>query len=459
MQLNDDTKDLNLRISPSLSPDLLPPDIQTRSKRTKKILSIFVGILILILLCTSTIYVLFSSELVSEYSKYRSAFLRYVLHQNSVETVNNKTRSFNTSNLSYFSDIELGKLGILSLPENFQIQETYKGIRFVRSPKKSFSDIQIRLLKQFVDKTPQKLLNPGPTAIVTYQKGEIKQGTNFNPNTAAFASGSYIFFNDESFNPTLPLADNSVDAAFSTYLHEMTHIAQFNEASKDLTPENIDESYVVGYTWIDLVLNSNLITEFAKYTNWQKTVIDKKPDYILNDKEAERTTDYGKSKIYEDMAETVAAICITNTTDISVGRQQWALEYLSETKENLKIGKFPFSEKYEQVNASNLQYDTSKENEMKSTHQYVDRQVFINQKLNQINDIENFMNAELNARGWNGKFVKSVESNNIIRFKGNFTNPERDMYIEIYSYDEATGFSIKPKGTIIVVINGYLKEF
>jgi len=459
MRLNDETRDLNLRISPTISPDVLPPDIVTNKTRRKKIMSYILGGLVILLVITTTSFVLLSPDIVSDYNKFSSTVVNRFLNRDvGYNLSQNNERQFNPSNLSYYTDSELGKLGVLSLPQNFQIQEIYKGIRFVRSQNKNFSNLQINLLKKFIDKTPNKLLTPGPTAIITYQKGEVKQGTNFNPNTAAFASGTYIFFNDESFSPSLPLADNSIDAAFSTFVHELSHVSQFNYVSKNLTTLDIDNSYTLGYTWIDLVLNSDLIADFASYTNWQKTIIDKKIDYELVNKEDELTTDYGKSRIYEDMAETLSNVVITNTSEISASRVEWALKYLNTNLSELKIGKFPFSEKYEQVNANNLIYDTSKELAYKKSYGYSDRQIFINQTINTFDDITKFVSAELNNRGWSGQFTRSVDASNIIRLKGEFTGNNRDMYIEIYTYDQARGFSIKPKGTIMVVINGYLKQ-
>lgn len=460
MRLNDETIDLKLRITPAYGQKPLMLDEVASTNKRKRILSYILTFLIILLVITTTSFVLFNSDISYEYHKFRSTFVSKFAKSdsNDDESSDNLKRQFNSSNLSYYSDTELGKLGVLSLPKNLEVQEIYKGIRFVSSKKKNFSDLQIRLLKKFIDNTPYVLLQPGPTAIINFEKGEIQQGINFNPNTVAFASGSYIFFNDESFNPSFPLADNSVDAAFSTFIHELTHVSQFNHVTKNLTLIDIDNTYVLGYTWIDLVINSDLIEDFASYTSWTKTYNNGKVSYELVNKENEKTTDYGKTEIYEDMAETISSVIATNFSKISSSRIEWALKYLNTNISELKFGKFPFSEKYDQVSASNLVYDTSKDSEYKKSFIYSDKQVFINQNVNTIDDIAEYMSNELNIRGWSGKFLKSSDKSNVIRYIGEFTGAYRDMYIEMYTYDQAKGFYVKPKGTIIVVINGYFNK-
>lgn len=427
------------------------------TSRKKKALSCLSGVLVFVLIISSTFYLIFNYVDLNYLQQARDFVLGKIDEQNLVED-ENKARTFNEANLSYFSDNEIAKLGILSLPENFSIQEVYKGIRFVRSPKQKFSDIQLTLLKNFVDMTPQKLLNPGPTAIVTYAKGEIKTGTNVNERTSAFASGSYVFFNDQSFNPIFPLADNSVDAAFGTFIHELTHVAQFNEISMKLNKKNIDESYNSGLSWIDLVMRSTMTTDFALNNGWEIVTQGEKVDYKLPNPDLVQTSEYGKTHIHEDIAESIAATVTTNISGFSQSRITWSQRYLEEMISDLKVYKFPFPANMDSVTASNLQFDTNKENEIKLKYTYTNRQVFITGKTNSISSIQTFMKSELLARGWVGSFTKIVEKDNVIRFKGNFDGVYRDMYIEIYSYDQAKGYLVKPEGTIMVVISGYIPK-
>ncbi|GIW57057.1 MAG: hypothetical protein KatS3mg083_002 [Candidatus Dojkabacteria bacterium] len=370
----------------------------------------------------------------------------------------NKKREFHEETLSYFSPDEIKKLGILSLPENFQVQDQYKGIRFVMSPKKSFSDTQLGLLKYFIDITPVKLLQPGPTAIVTYAPGEISYASNVNERVAAFASGSYIFFNDNSFNPNFPLADSSVDAAYSTFIHELIHVAQFNHILDLLDQTVIDKFYKEGLSWIDLVVNSNLIADFAVVAGWQAYSEGEKLMYSLNYPDLAQTSDYGKSKIYEDMAESVSAFVSTNTKGFSRNRMQWSASFLEESERTIKLQKFPVPENMKSVNITNPNYDRSKESKMRNNYNYVDIQYFLTDDLNSIDAIHSFIAKELNERGWQGNFIKYQDKNGVLYVKGDFDGKFRDMYIELYSYDQAKGYVVKPRGTIMVVISGYLQK-
>lgn len=450
MQINSSHKNINVKLAESINTNT-HLDAMKKPLR-KKLFAIFLTFLVLGFCAFSSIYTFISYGGVEELYKLRDNLVNQSLLPTSSE------RKYNDETLSYFTSDEIKKLGILELPINFQIQETYKGVKLVRSESQEFSPLQIQLLKSFIDMTPQRLLVPGPDAIVTFKAGEIKQGTNFNPNTAAFASGSYVFFNDASFNPSSPLADDSVDAAFNTFVHELTHIAQFREITREISAEAINKSNRDGLSWIDLVLNSELMSEYAGSTGWEKTLQDGKVNFILKNQQTAKTSEYGKTKIYEDMAESVAAAITTDDKEYSVERLNWAYNFLSENKTTLKINKLPFSPNLEQVKANNLQYDITKEEAYKKNYQHYTKQVFLTQKLDTVDIIYNFYNTELAPRGWSGSFKRSADANNIIRYKGEFTGKYRDMYIEIYSYDLARGFIVKPKGTIVVVISGFGKK-
>lgn len=449
MQISNSSNNINFNLAQGLNTDLNPyPEKHPVRKK------VFAGLIILLVLCFcsfSSIYTFISYGGLEEIQKLQNNLSGTGIIPTSTE------RSYHEETLSYFTQDEIKKLGILQLPENFKIQETYKGIKLVQSESQTFSDIQIKLLKNFIDLTPQRLLTPGPDAIITFKQGEIKQGPNFNTNTAAFASGSYVFFNDSSFNPTSPLADNSVDAAYSTFEHELTHVAQFREVTQDIKSDAIDKSNQQGLSWIDLVLNSNLMSDYAVSTGWEKNLdSDGKVTFTLKDPTTAKTSSYGKTKIYEDMAESVAAAITTDDKDYSVERLNWAYKFLNEGKGTLKAYKLPFSPNLEQVKASNLQYDSSKDKVYSQNYELSVKQVFLTQKLDTIDTIYDYYKTELETRGWTGKFTRNADSNNVIRYKGDFKSKYRDMYIEIYSYDLAKGYIVKPKGTIVVIVSGYV---
>lgn len=454
MQISTGQDTSKIQISGDI-PEIIP---SAGRGRRYKILSCFVILLLTCSLFIAGTYSFLALDGAQTASKLVDNVKNYYGITTTIVPTKEPERQYNDRTLSYFSSDELAKLGILALPENYQIQDEYKGIKFVRSPKQSFGQDQLGLLKMFIDRLPAKLLNPGPTAIVTYKAGEIKQGTNFNTSTAAFASGTYIFFNDNSFKPEQPLADDSVDAAFNTFTHEMAHVAQFNSVSDKLSSLMIETSYQTGLSWIDLIVISDITEGFASVTGWEKSNDGSEIIYKLSNPDSEKTTSYGKTKIYEDMAETIAGSVSANFYEFSDGRQTWALNYLNTTKEAISKNKFPTSATLNSVTATALQYDTSKENVYKQNYRYFDKQTFVNETVNSEETEINFLQTELKNRGWSGEFVRSADKNNVIRYKGDFIGIDRDMYIEVISYDNAKGYIVKPRGTIVVVLSGYLKN-
>jgi hypothetical protein len=419
-------------------------------KNSKKILSCITAFLIICFGVTAGTYIFINSDYARQISEQITSEFDLTNRQNSTSD-----RSVKPDTLSVFSQNELNKLGVIPLPVDFEIQEEYKGIKFVQSPNAKFTPFQINLLEKFIDLTPEKLLNPGPAAIVNFVRSDIQSFREFNPETAAFASGPYVFFNDDSFKPNIPMADDSIDAALNTFIHELTHIAQFNSIANNLTPRDVDVAFGEGLAWTDLVISSELISSFANVTGWEQRTIDNKVDYILPSSINERTTDYGKTKIYEDMADTVAGVVLTSISSFSLERITWAYEFLGENQETIRKNKLPFYSNLEPVKATNLQFDTSKEKNYKDNYEYFTKQVFVTQRTNSITEIFQFYSTELSLRGWTGSFSQTVESNGVIRYKGDFKNEFRDLYIEIYSYDQARGYIVKPQGTIVVVLSGF----
>ena len=367
-------------------------------------------------------------------------------------------RNFHQDTLSNFTKEELNRLGIVNLPEGFQVQEEYKGIKFVKSPKKSFSDNQLALLHYFLDMTPTKLLSPGPTAVVTFETGEVQAGFTTGLTAVAYASGPYMFFNEESFSGgTLGvlIGDTSVDQAFTSFEHELTHVSQFNTASNIIEEKLANTPAEEKAPWDEAALSSSLFDEFAQKAGWTKTTEEGKVKFELTNKDSEKTTDYGKTSIVEDMAETVSGIISTKDYDYSDGRKEWALKYLNEDYEKLKPGKFPFSAKFTPVKSFFPDYDLSKNDEYKAKYKLTAEQIFTYETANSLEEIKNYLQTELNNRGWTGTFTKETKENGVEIYKADFTGEKRDIYVELRSYDNATGYETKPVGTVINVLSGY----
>lgn len=433
---------------------------QVSTSAEKKIF-IFIAVIALILVLTggAMLYLMNFSKSFDVNEK----LTKILEKENSTKSENSSTslknRQYDPTTLSIFSKDELRKIGVIALPEGFQVQEEYKGIKVVSSPKKSYDKTQLGLLHYFIDRTPQKLLSPGPSAIVIYNKDEIQTGGLGPPlSTVAFASGRYIFFNEHSFTGGLfggLTADNSIDTAFYAFEHELMHIAQFN-INLGLIASKIDSTPLEqSMPWTQIVLSSELIENFAKVAGWEKDTSDAEKGYRLTNKESEKTTEYGKSAIYEDMAESIAGVILAWDHEFSDSRRDWALNFLKESPENLKKSKFPFSTNFQLVQTTFPRYDYSKKEEYKAKYPLVDEQVFYQENANTLESIKMYLAQELLLRGWQGSFSKEVKDDGVEIYKGNFVGNGRDMYIELRTYDNATGYSQKPSGTQIVAISGY----
>lgn len=430
----------------SVNNAVLPP-----SKKTKRIIVGLIIILIIALVCLGSYFLVFIKKSKTD----------QVNSSEKQESKPTAERQFHPETLSTFTKEELQNLGVVTLPEGFQVQEEYKGVKFTKSPQISFTPEQLSLIHRFLDRTPAKLLTPGPAAVVTYGKGEVDTGPfGVSLGTVAFASGNYLFFNEEAFKGGLGvvLADTSIDQAFNAFEHELMHVTQFNEISKQLTQEALLQLAEKESSWMELVQNSNIIADFAAIAGWKKGPDPnelEKEIYLLENKETALTSEYGKTKIVEDMAETVAGTILTRYEQFSPERKNWALRYLNETEESLKKGKFPSSSLYVAAQPLFARFDYTKEDEYKAKYTTTDKQAFVSEKTNSLEEIKNYLSIELAARGWAGTLTKEVKEDGIEIYKGDFLGNKRDMYLELRSYDNATGYSEKPTGTQIIVISGY----
>lgn len=363
-------------------------------------------------------------------------------------------REINTETLTKLTSDELIALGVVKLPYGFQVQEEYKGVKFVRSPKKSYSEIQIKLLKYFIDNAPRRLLEPGPDALVIFETDEINYEDRniLNPATLAFASGTYIFLSNTTFEGT----ENSlktVDESLQTFFHELMHIAQFNYEMQYLTEEDIYEMALAGKDWTELIKSSELTQSFGNLTEWEYS--EDRNEYTLPDPDTIKTTKYGRTSIYEDIAETVAGTATSQIHYYSDDRIKWALYFLEDDYETITSNMFPFNESLEPVRQNTPRLNFAKEEEYKTRFEITDRQFFIVEQQNTIRSVSEYFTERLPARGFQGTFVSSTDRNGVQKYQGEFVGTNRTMYIELESFDSANGYTVKPKGTIVNIINGY----
>lgn len=444
---------------------ILPPNPrQSESKKSNKVLisCLFVFLTILLIVCICPLIVI--SPFIYNYINSAG------FHSQDIEIFNiNKPEelSIDLSNnnniypdtLTFLSKAEIDNLGIIRLPPNFNIIDEYKNIKFVSTPKYSFEDYHIKLIKYFLDLTPNKLLEYGPSAIIMLNREEIPENVDLHDDMVAFASGPYIFFHDKTFNPENPLADNSVDSWFFTFIHELMHTVQFNIALKEFRKLNNNQKRYI--SWLDIVKNSTFIKDFANYVGWDISYERDGYKYKLRDSNA-KTTEYGKTLVFEDMVESVAVVVTDQNINIlSDERINWVYTFLNITdKSDLSVHRSPIFNYATPVIMSNLEYDFNKELDLKNAYKYVDKQIFITNDIYKsgINKLSIELTNDLKNRYWNGKFVSSQDIFNVKKYKGFFDGLYRDMYIEITSYENAWGYENVPDGIIILILSGYIPK-
>lgn len=370
-------------------------------------------------------------------------------------------RKIRSDTLSYLSKDEIKSLGVVDLPEGFVVQDEYKGFKFVGTPGHMFEPHHLKLLKYFIDITPTRLLELGPAAIVMRDRSTLPRFISINDEVIAFASGPYVFFDKKTFNPSNPLADSSVDYWYYTFIHEVTHVAQFSIILEE-NPNIIREARIKGLSWLELVSSSLFIRRFAERVGWEYEIVNGVYQYRLKDPDNSLTTDYGKSKVYEDMAESVASVVTDSVNKISQERIQWVYEFLGVSEvSDIQMHKIPIYEYAQPVLISNVEYDFSKHEEFRNLYEYTDKQVFLTYKKynNQpfVNLVDKIVN-DIKKRGWQGSVVRSRDADGVLRFKGFFDGVYRDFYIELISYQYAKGYERVPDGFVIVMLSGYISK-
>lgn len=348
---------------------------------------------------------------------------------------------------------------VIQLPSNAAVQTEYKGIKFIHTPKSVFSDQEVNFLKYFIDLTPKRLLTPGPKVILTYDKDEINFGPGGAPIFAvAFASGDIILFNNKSFNPkTLSgfLSDTSVDSVLQIFLHELTHVSQYHSIDDAFLAkaqsEDIDES--------KLIERSPLVSDFALSTGWN---LEGKAPFLLwklkSDQQSQKTTSYAKSSgPQEDMADSVANFIIGKDNELSDQRLQWVKNWLNQDYQEISQNYLPVYPGYKKVNylIDKSPVDENTLNEFKQKYSYVEELNFATESAGLVHELARKLDNDLNNRRWQGILQKENDSKNVVYYKGFYTGKYRDLDVMFKSYDEATGYAVKPNGTQLVIIAGY----
>ena len=374
------------------------------------------------------------------------------------------TRNPTHNTFSPFSIEELKMFGVVQVPDGAFVQDTYKGIKFLASPKSRYTKKQLKLLKAFIDRTPSVLLNPGPSAIVTFKRGEIHLPIATSPISLAMASGPYVFFDTSSFNTKGTFSAGSIDGVFRAFIHELVHVQQFHRAVAAIDRKKALEAFRNQgrqTIWNDIALKTKLVRSFMEVTGW---TISKRSPYRwiirLNDTKAEKTSSYGKRSILEDIAETISFVTIGDLTPLSKSRVKWAVKFLKKASiYEILRDTFPYSSLYKEVKlygASVIKFDKSKIFWFKKHYSIIDIEHFISKEKGSFYRINQYLQKEFVKRGWSKNFTQSKKlPHGVIKRIMSYRGKWRDIYLEVITYDYSKNYTIKPSGTIITVLSGY----
>ncbi len=369
----------------------------------------------------------------------------------------------NQKSFSEYSIQELKMFGVVMVPQNAYVQDKYRGINFLATPKSKYTKQQLTLLKFFIDRTPAVLLDPGPSAIVTYGSQEIRFPPGSSVLSLAMASGPYVFFDTSTFNTTGIFSAGSIEGIFRAFLHELVHVLQFHRAAASINRKKALARFNnrgIQVLWNQVVLKTSLIKSFVDVTGWSWKERAHSIMVLLDNFDQEQTSRYGKANILEDMAETVSLVTIGDLTQLSKARIDWAVNLLGFPSLRAALfSTFPYSTLYKPIklhSASVTKFDTSMKTAFKNKYTFVDLEYFINETKRSYPKIVRHIQKAFIQRGWNKKFSKTVNlPHGVIKRIMAFDGRWRDVYLEVITYDFARDYILKPSGTIITVLSGY----
>jgi hypothetical protein len=290
--------------------------------------------------------------------------------------------------------------------------------------------------------------------VVIFEPDEIDYAdfTILNPSTLAFSSGTYVFLTNTSFEGTNSSL-KTIDEAMQTFFHELMHVAQFNYELQYLTQPDVYQMVVEGKDWTNMIAESDLTVSFQSLTEWKYNEQD--GSYYLENPDTVMTTKYGSTSIFEDIAETVAGTVSSQIHIYSDNRIKWALFFLEEDYDKLIMHMFPHNNLLEPVRQEKPRLNFVKEEEYKRNYNITDRQYFIVNEQYMIQGMADYFQKELPKRGYIGSLSYSADKNSVEKYTGEYKSDSRAIYIELESFDKAKGYSVKPQGTIVNIINGY----
>lgn len=219
-----------------------------------------------------------------------------------------------------------GTVGSLIIPKDlvFEHEEVYRGIPIKWTSGQPISENTLTWLKRAIDVLPDYFYIEHPlNSIISATDQELGSQTVIKPgpDTLAYASGLNIFIAETLAKGGSTYYPVDKDSAANILFHEWVHVVQHYEALETFT-----EEYLAKNTLVVAMATGPLEKGFAKEVGWVYNS-DEFGDGIIaklkDDSESQKTTDYGKTKVREDMAESGALFMLCKSDQISEARILW----------------------------------------------------------------------------------------------------------------------------------------
>jgi len=217
-------------------------------------------------------------------------------------------------------------VGSLIIPSGlvFEHEEVYRGIPIKWTKGQPISANTLSWLKAGIDILPNYFYVDHPVSSIISATDEELGSQSINkpsPDTLAYASGLNIFISKTTADgdSTFYLVDKPT--VIQTLFHEWVHVVQHYEALKTFT-----EEYLARNTLVVAMATGPFEKGFAKQVGWVYNS-DEFGDGIIaklkDDSDSQMTTDYGKTRVREDMADSGALFMLCKSNEISEDRTLW----------------------------------------------------------------------------------------------------------------------------------------
>lgn len=217
-------------------------------------------------------------------------------------------------------------VGTLIVPKDlvFEHEETYRGIPIKWTNGQPISANTLSWLKAGLDILPDYFYIEHPlTAIISATDQELGSQSVIKPgpSTLAYASGLNIFLTETTAKGGSTYYPTDKTSVANVLFHEWVHVVQHYEALEIFTEEYLAKNKIV-----EAMATGPLEKGFAKEVGWIYNS-DEFGDGIIaklkDDVESQKTTDYGKTSVREDMAESGALFMQCKSNEISEARTLW----------------------------------------------------------------------------------------------------------------------------------------